>query len=46
VKQGDTLAGIARAHGISTGDLCEWNGISPKALIRPGQELRVEDPAS
>jgi membrane-bound lytic murein transglycosylase D len=46
VKRGDTLAGIARAHAVSPEDLRQWNGLSSKAPIRPGQELRVGDPAS
>ena len=46
VKRGDTLAGIARAHAVSPEELRRWNGLSPKAPIRPGQELRVGDPAS
>ncbi|MEC8860067.1 MAG: LysM peptidoglycan-binding domain-containing protein [Pseudomonadota bacterium] len=39
VKSGDTLAGIARRHGVSVEDITEWNGISQRALIHPGQEL-------
>ena len=46
VKRGDTLAGIARAHAVSPEDLRQWNGLSSKTPIRPGQELRVGDPAS
>ncbi len=46
VKRGDTLTGIARAHAVSPEDLRRWNGLSSKAAIRPGQELRVGDPAS
>jgi len=46
VKPGDTLASIARAHAVSPENLRQWNGLSSKAPIRPGQELRVGAPAS
>jgi membrane-bound lytic murein transglycosylase D len=46
VKRGDTLAAIARAHGVSTEDLRRWNGLSRTALLKPGQELRILDPQS
>ena len=45
VKRGDTLASIARTHAVSPEDLRHWNGLPSKAPIRPGQELRVGDPA-
>ncbi len=43
VKRGDTLSGIARRYGISTGQLLEANGING-TTIHPGDTLKV--PAS
>jgi len=41
VRQGDTLSGIAEKYGVSIGELCRLNDITPKTVIRPGQELLV-----
>jgi len=46
VKRGDTLTGIAKTHAVSPDKLRRWNNLSPEAAIQPGQELRVQDPAS
>jgi len=46
VKRGDTLAAIARAHGVSPEDLRRWNGLSRTASLKPGQELRIVAPQS
>lgn len=48
VQSGETLSGIARAYGISVGDLMAWNGLTQAAIIRPGQKLflRVRPPAT
>jgi membrane-bound lytic murein transglycosylase D len=43
VKKGDTLLTIARAQGLSPDDLRRWNGLSRKASLRPGQELRLRE---
>ncbi len=44
VKRGETLAGIARAHGLSTEALLRANrGVDPKKL-RPGQTLVIPAP--
>lgn len=40
VKRGDTLSGIAKAHGVSVPALRKANGISGD-MIRIGQQLRV-----
>lgn len=44
VKKGDTLAGIARAHAVSTEDLRRWNNLSRDAALRPGQTLTIRRP--
>jgi membrane-bound lytic murein transglycosylase D len=43
VKKGDTLQNIARAHGVSAGDLRRWNGLSRNASLRLGQKLRLNE---
>lgn len=39
VRKGDSLASIARRHGIEVGELCSWNGLTPKSVLRPNQNL-------
>lgn len=42
VRRGDTLGGIARRHGCSSGDLAQLNHLKPpRFLLHVGQELRV-----
>ncbi len=42
VRSGDTLARIARQHGVSLGALAAANGIDlQRPVIRPGQRLRL-----
>lgn len=41
VQAGDALAGIARRHGVSLGELVRANGMSVTSLILPGQRLQV-----
>lgn len=43
VKPGDTLARIAKVHGISVDDLASDNGISNPDRINPGQVLIIND---
>jgi len=42
VRAGDTLAKIARRHGISLESLCEMNGLTKRSVIRLGDRLRVQ----
>lgn len=46
VKPGDMLGTIARAHGVSVGDIAVANNISDPAKIRPGMELTIPAPKS
>jgi lipoprotein NlpD len=46
VKKGDTLFSIALDHGLDYKDLVEWNNIGNSGVIQPGQQLRLEAPAS
>lgn len=41
VKSGDTLWSIARNHKIKIDLLCSHNGLSTKAVIKPGQTLKI-----
>lgn len=41
VKRGDNLWDIGRHYGISVSQLTQWNGISRKSLLKPGQKLTV-----
>lgn len=41
VRNGDSLWSISRRHGMTVAQLARLNGISTKAVIRPGQRLQV-----
>jgi membrane-bound lytic murein transglycosylase D len=41
VKKGETLSILAKRHGVPALKLAEWNGLNPKAPLKPGQELVV-----
>ncbi len=41
VRPGDTVAGIARNHGVAVTDVLRWNGLEATGLIRPGDALFV-----
>ena len=41
VKVGDTLSGIAKAFGVSINTIAWQNGLSPNALLRPGDKLTI-----
>ncbi len=41
VRSGDTLIGIARAHGVPVDALVNTNGLRPKSPIYPGQKLVI-----
>lgn len=41
VRNGDSLWGIARNHGIQVNDLRAWNNLGSDDVIRPGQQLQV-----
>ncbi len=41
VRKGDTLWGIAHAHGVSVAQLSNWNHISSHATLHVGQRLRL-----
>jgi membrane-bound lytic murein transglycosylase D len=41
VAAGDSLWRIARRHGVSVQELCRWNQLNPKAVLRVGQGLDI-----
>ena len=41
VRRKESIASIARMLGVSRADLAEANGLSPRALVRPGQRLLI-----
>jgi hypothetical protein len=42
VRRGDNLSTIARRHNVRLADLCAWNDLTTKSIIRPGQKLVVQ----
>lgn len=46
VRAGDTISGIARAHGLSTQTLLNANGLRWSSIIYPGQKLSVPGTAA
>lgn len=45
VQPGDTLSGVAAAHGVTPAALAAANGLSPDALVITGQSLAIPAPA-
>jgi membrane-bound lytic murein transglycosylase D len=41
VRQGDTASAIARRHGVTLAELLRSNGLDARAVICPGQNLRI-----
>ncbi len=41
VRRGDTLWDIGRHYGVSIKQLCSWNGIAARSILRPGQKLNM-----
>ena len=39
VRSGDTLYSIARVLQVTVADLMDWNGLSRRSIIKPGQRL-------
>lgn len=46
VATGDTLISIAAAYGRDATAIADWNGLSAKAQLTPGQLLRVGPPSA
>jgi LysM repeat protein len=41
VVPGDTLGGIAARHGVALSDVFNWNGLTGRSIIYPGQKIKV-----
>jgi peptidoglycan lytic transglycosylase D len=41
IKQGDSLWAISRKFNVSMTDVREWNGLSDRTLLQPGQNLKL-----
>lgn len=41
IRKGDSLWSIARRFGVSTSQLCAWNGIGKQTVLKPGKVLQV-----
>ena len=41
VRRGDTLWDIGKSYGVSVKELCAWNGLSARSIIRPGKKLTL-----
>lgn len=46
VRPGDTVSSIASRHGLRTVDVLNWNGLTWRSVIYPGQKLRLTAKAS
>jgi LysM repeat protein len=46
VVSGDTISGIAAAHGLSTDTVLTANGLDRSSVIYPGQAIALPDPGS
>jgi LysM repeat protein len=42
VRFGESLSIIAQKYSLSLDDLCRMNRITPRDVIHPGQELKVQ----
>jgi membrane-bound lytic murein transglycosylase D len=43
VKRGEKLSQIAAKYNLSTAQLAEMNGISPKSRLQPGTEIKISN---
>jgi membrane-bound lytic murein transglycosylase D len=40
-KGGDSVAAVARRHGVSVDQVAQWNAVAVGAVFRPGQTILV-----
>jgi membrane-bound lytic murein transglycosylase D len=43
--KGESLASLARRHGVNVADLARWNKMPVQAALRPGQAMTLMSPA-
>jgi membrane-bound lytic murein transglycosylase D len=41
IRRGDTLWDIGKQYGVSVKQLCAWNGIQSRSVLRPGKKLNL-----
>ena len=41
IRRGDTLWDIGKQYGVSIKQLCAWNGIQARSVLRPGKKLNL-----
>lgn len=41
IKRGDTLWDLSLSYGVSIEQLCAWNGLTSRSILRPGKTLIV-----
>jgi membrane-bound lytic murein transglycosylase D len=41
VRQGDSLARIAKRYRVTVADIVGWNALDPEAYLQPGQPLTL-----
>jgi membrane-bound lytic murein transglycosylase D len=46
VRRGDTLSQIARRYNVKLADLTQWNEITERTILKPGQQLLIHLPQS
>ena len=44
IRAGDNLGRIARRYHVSIGQLCRWNHVTGRTILRPGRTLLVSRP--
>ena len=43
-KRGDSVAAVAKRHGVSATQVAQWNNLAPDARLRPGSTVVVYVP--
>src|SRR5690606_12377714 len=41
IKRGDNLWDISQRYGVTVEQLCAWNGLTKKSVLRPGKTLTL-----
>ena len=41
IQNGDSLWAISRKFNVTVADVREWNGLSDRSMLQPGQNLRL-----
>jgi membrane-bound lytic murein transglycosylase D len=41
IQNGDSLWAISRKFNVSVAQVREWNGLSDRSMLQPGQSLRL-----